>query len=1168
MKKITKRIVGLALTAGLALTVGAGVTAVYSSYEDTTITASAAESVSLDAMSAVYRNENVAVNNGANYAMVRVDFDVNGGVLWSNYYSYKQAFVDSNRFADYQVIKEHTYVNGKSLLAWDAEYAEKGLETDILLQPAGTFSFFRVILPTEMLPNGGAVTSFVMKAGWSYTGKDVNGADVTWTLSKDRMWTRGVNQSFEKMQEISNIVDISDDFTFRGVDYFGGTKTWTFQCSNVYWPNSHSTPNEAGGWFNQYILINGKSVYDWNNEAHAALNAGEITDITYGSQQGVIAGNKGAYAPIFVYNIQDNNKSAIQVHVPTNFIDPNTVTEVTLKAGYSNLVDGTLYAVTKDIAYTKLGDAWVNAEGMRKASDVEFSGGAVAGEANDYVAFNFKIDGMNMKAADNDDAYNWAYGGGLHAREKILINGKSMPQIVAETDDSGYSYGSFPFNNGGDWSVPVHLVGNQKDSNGLMEVRVHKDYLATLGDEVTITIANGFQNWSKDTTLTEDASQTYYKYADGSYSTSKMETVETTITEVSTMKHTHNFITFCLGDLDVAEGTEGLMIIGPHEAAKYSKVNFLDYIYMNGKPLSQSDIGEVIYNLAGLNSISIRIKDFGQEGDEGFDKNVFTAAIKTIEIKAGAQFPACSYAYEGGAAKAYTVTADTLWVYNGEAWEATEYRPYSIPEANEQADGTKVQVSGTVCEVNTAWSDQHGNITVTIVDENGNKMYVYRMKTNVTLGDIITVKGEMGTYNGRQIAAGSTATIKGHDSSYDYVEMTVEEALAAADGTNVIVTGTVAEIKTAYSEQYGNISVDIADENGTRLYLYRLSGNVEVGQIIKVKGTMATYNNNRQVTGATYEAIGTHECANYADGKCVVCGADEPAPAYIEVYLQPGDNTIVMAAGQYALAYMRAAGKFTFSWTGEATIMAGRMPIANGDVVEYNPMMGAFMITPVNAEAECTVVLTVAEYVAPTPELTIGENAIESNYQGVFVKFTATEAGKYVLKAAEGEENAWVDTAFYSENFGQMDVNWSSLRENVFSTYEFEAEAGEVVWFWVSTWNEMADTVNLVVEVAADEPIDPPTSEDPVIPPVDDSSSDEPTTSEPDDSSDEPTTSEPEDSSDEPTTSEPTDEPVTSEPTEEPEEEKKGGCGSVIGGVSAALTLIAAAAIVMKKKED
>ena len=515
---------------------------------------------------------------------------------------------------------------------------------------------------------------------------------------------------------------------------------------------------------------------------------------------------------------------------------------------------------------------------------------------------------------------------------------------------------------------------------------------------------------------------------------------------------------------------------------------------------------------------------------------------------------------------------------------APEYAPVSIPEANAAEDGTKVQVSGTVSAINTAWSEQYGNITVTIVDAEGNSLYVYRMKTNVAVGDIITIKGVMGSYNGsKQVVAGSTAEITGHDSSYDYAEMTIAEALAAEDNTNVIVTGTVVEIGTAYSEQYGNISVYIADEAGTRLYLYRLTGNVEVGQIIKVKGAMATYKGNRQVTGGTYEAVGTHECANYTeatcqapatcvvcgtakdevvldhnyvDGACTMCGAEEPAPAFIEVYLQPGDNTITMAAGQYALAYMRGAGKFTFTWTGEATIMAGRMPIANGDVVDYNPMMGAFTIMPTNAEAECTVVLTVAEYVAPVVEVQLGANAIkvpvENNYcAGVVVQFTATEAGEYVIKPAEGETNADITV------IGEV-TEW--IEEY---PYTFTMEAGATLQFLVCTSDVMLteDTIDFVIEVAADEPIDPPTSDEPIDPPTSDEPIDPPTSDEPD----EPTSSE---EPDEPADSS-TDEPTTSEPaTSEPEEEKKGGCGSVIGGVSAALTLVAAAAIVMKKKED
>ncbi len=206
------------------------------------------------------------------------------------------------------------------------------------------------------------------------------------------------------------------------------------------------------------------------------------------------------------------------------------------------------------------------------------------------------------------------------------------------------------------------------------------------------------------------------------------------------------------------------------------------------------------------------------------------------------------------------------------------YYVVTIPEALEKEDGVQVEVSGTVSAINTAWSDQYNNITVTIVDADGNELYIYRLATKVALGDIITVKGAMGTYNGRQIAAGATAQITGHDTSYDYVEMTIPEAIAAEDNTNVIVTGTVAKIDIAYSEQYGNISVTIKDENGNGLYIYRLTGNVEFGQIIKVKGVKTTYNGVIEITGGTFEVTGTHECTTYleptctAGEACIVCG--------------------------------------------------------------------------------------------------------------------------------------------------------------------------------------------------------------------------------------------------------------------------------------------------------
>ena len=207
------------------------------------------------------------------------------------------------------------------------------------------------------------------------------------------------------------------------------------------------------------------------------------------------------------------------------------------------------------------------------------------------------------------------------------------------------------------------------------------------------------------------------------------------------------------------------------------------------------------------------------------------------------------------------------------------YFVMTIPEASAALDGKKIEVSGTVCAINTIWSDSNQSMSVTIADGNGNQLYIYRLATKVSLGDIITVRGVMATYNGnRQVAQGATAVINGHDTSYDYTEMTIDEALSAADNTNVIVSGIVVEIGIPYDADYGNMSVYIASDNGIRLYIYRLSGEVTNGDIITVKGSMGTYNGQRQITGGTFEKIGEHGCFDIASPTCqkgsfcVFCG--------------------------------------------------------------------------------------------------------------------------------------------------------------------------------------------------------------------------------------------------------------------------------------------------------
>ena len=184
----------------------------------------------------------------------------------------------------------------------------------------------------------------------------------------------------------------------------------------------------------------------------------------------------------------------------------------------------------------------------------------------------------------------------------------------------------------------------------------------------------------------------------------------------------------------------------------------------------------------------------------------------------------------------------------------------SIADVLSAETDTAVTIMGTVSGIKDNWNANYNNMSFYVTDGT-NTILVYRATSQVTLGDIVFVSGTVGVYNDvNQIAQGGTVSIIGHDSSYDYKEMTISQALEAADNTNVIVTGTVVKIGTAYSSDYDNISVYIADDNGVQLYVYRLKGNVEVGQIIKVKGAMATHNDAKQIVGGTFEAVGTHTC--------------------------------------------------------------------------------------------------------------------------------------------------------------------------------------------------------------------------------------------------------------------------------------------------------------------
>ena len=86
-------------------------------------------------------------------------------------------------------------------------------------------------------------------------------------------------------------------------------------------------------------------------------------------------------------------------------------------------------------------------------------------------------------------------------------------------------------------------------------------------------------------------------------------------------------------------------------------------------------------------------------------------------------------------------------------------------------------------------------------------------------------------------------------------EVTIAEALQLADGTEVIVKGTVDAVE-AWNNTYGNMNFTLKDATGT-LYVFRVYTKVALGDIVTVEGAMASYYESRQIAqGATITITG------------------------------------------------------------------------------------------------------------------------------------------------------------------------------------------------------------------------------------------------------------------------------------------------------------------------
>ncbi|MBR6299375.1 MAG: hypothetical protein IKR36_00595, partial [Clostridia bacterium] len=162
---------------------------------------------------------------------------------------------------------------------------------------------------------------------------------------------------------------------------------------------------------------------------------------------------------------------------------------------------------------------------------------------------------------------------------------------------------------------------------------------------------------------------------------------------------------------------------------------------------------------------------------------------------------------------------------------------------------------GVITSIPSAYSEQYGNITVNIqVGELADKpIQAYRLKgegvADLKVGDEIAIAGVIKNYKSTIEFDAGCVLIPVEEVQSARVAMYAWGTLeaGAAMTRESTMTGVITEIPSAYSEQYGNITVNIVAAGLTdyTVQCYRLKGegaaDLKIGDVITVTGTIKNY---------------------------------------------------------------------------------------------------------------------------------------------------------------------------------------------------------------------------------------------------------------------------------------------------------------------------------------
>ena len=171
---------------------------------------------------------------------------------------------------------------------------------------------------------------------------------------------------------------------------------------------------------------------------------------------------------------------------------------------------------------------------------------------------------------------------------------------------------------------------------------------------------------------------------------------------------------------------------------------------------------------------------------------------------------------------------------------------------DQQSTEDAYRLYGTVTSIDTEWSEDYQNITVTIAVAGCEEQPIqcYRLKgegaKDLKVGDAITVEGILKNYKGTY-EFDQGCVLVGYGEFVDQKAL-LKAAFALGEGAAMdypaVMTGTVVKIVSEWSEEYGNITVDM-DVDGQTVQCYRLKGegakDLAVGDVITAAGIIKNY---------------------------------------------------------------------------------------------------------------------------------------------------------------------------------------------------------------------------------------------------------------------------------------------------------------------------------------